>query len=314
MHSLTRLPASFVWARAGMMPVRAGAASMRPWDVDRDRYGRIDTCDVGPVRLARIRANPLSVEHPGQSGSPAASELWKVMLQVSGHSLLQQGGREVRLLAGDWTLYRSALPFLLLNLERCEQRMVMLPRAELWGGTLDLEDLAVRRFGPASPSSRQLVSLLDSAFETALALGEPAAAELAGAAIHLSRLALLESAGINPQALRSDVIRTRVRDYIERNLRDPALSLPSIAAALNCSTRYLHKVFAQDDVTVAQYILERRLEKCAAALTGTGTQMSIAELAYSWGFKSLSHFGKAFSRRYGTTPGEHRLRATRACR
>lgn len=312
MHSLTRLPASFAWSRAGMMPVRAGASAARPWDVDRDRYGRIDTCDVGAVRLARIRANPLCIEHPGQNTSPTA-ELWKVLLQVSGHSLLQQGGREVRLLAGDWTLYRSALPFSLSNLERCEQRMVMLPRSELWGGTLDLEDLAVRRFGSASRASRQLASLLDSAFDTALALGESAAAELAGAAIHLSRLALLESAGINPQTLRSDVIRTRVRDYIERNLHDPALSLPSIAAALNCSTRYLHKVFAQGDETLAQYILNRRLEKCAAALSVAEAQTSIAELAYSWGFKSLSHFSKAFRGRYGATPGEHRLRATRGC-
>jgi AraC-like DNA-binding protein len=35
-------------------------------------------------------------------------------------------------------------------------------------------------------------------------------------------------------------------------------------------------------------------------------QGSIAEIAYSWGFKSLSHFGKAFTRRYGMTPSERR--------
>src|SRR5689334_18147821 len=110
MHSLTRLPASFAWSRAGILPARAGAAGVHPWDVDRDRYGRIDTCDVGPVRLARIRANPLCIEHPGENAPPAA-ELWKVLLQISGHSVLQQGGREVALCPGDWTLYRSALPF-----------------------------------------------------------------------------------------------------------------------------------------------------------------------------------------------------------
>jgi AraC family transcriptional regulator, positive regulator of tynA and feaB len=77
------------------------------------------------------------------------------------------------------------------------------------------------------------------------------------------------------------------------------------------STRYLHKVFAESDVTVARYILNRRLEKCAAALMVLKAQTSSAELAYSWGFKSLSYFGKAFSRRYGTSPGEHRMRATR---
>jgi AraC family transcriptional regulator, positive regulator of tynA and feaB len=309
MPSLTRLPASFAWSRAGMMPVRPGATAVRPWDVDRDRYGRIDTCDVGPVRLARIRVNPLCIEHPGETVASPGSELWKVLLQVSGHSVLQQDGREVRLLPGDWTLYRSASPFSLFNLERCEQRLLMLPRAELWGGTLDVEDLAIRRFGSASASSRHLVSLLDSAFDTALALGEPAAIELAAAAIHLARLALLESAGIGRHALRSDVIRSRVCDYIERNLHDPGLSPPSIAAALSCSTRYLHKVFAPRDETIAQYILNRRLEKCAAALTVPEGHTSIAEVAYSWGFKSLSYFSKAFSRRYGKTPSEQRMRA-----
>lgn len=292
-----------------MMPVRPSAVAAHPWHVDRDQYGRIDTCDVGPVRLARIRANPLCIEHPGEIGTSLASERWKVLLQISGHSVLQQDGREVRLLAGDWTLYRSASPFSLSNLERCEQRILMLPRTELWGGTLDVEELAVRRFGSVGASSRHLVSLLDSAFDTAVALGEAAAVELAAAAIHLARLALLESAGIGLHALRSDVIRMRVCDYIERNLHDPALSLPSIAAALSCSTRYLHKVFASSDETIAQHILHRRLEKCAAALRVPEGHTSIAEVAYSWGFKSLSYFSKAFSRRYGKTPTEYRRRA-----
>jgi AraC-like DNA-binding protein len=99
----------------------------------------------------------------------------------------------------------------------------------------------------------------------------------------------------------------RVKDYIERNLRDPSLSVASIAAALNCSKRYLHKVFADRNETLAECILISRLEKCYAALDRHDTHgASIAEIAYSFGFKSLSHFGKVFGRRYGMTPTERR--------
>jgi len=102
-------------------------------------------------------------------------------------------------------------------------------------------------------------------------------------------------------------MRQRVTDYIERNLHDPSLSVASIAAALNCSKRYLHKVFADRSQTMAELILTARLEKCYAALDRADTRgSSIAEIAYSFGFKSLSHFGKAFGRRYGMTPTERR--------
>lgn len=129
--------------------------------------------------------------------------------------------------------------------------------------------------------------------------------------IHLARLALIENCAGSVQCDRSEVLRVRVRDYISRNLRDPGLSVAGIAAALNCSTRYLHKAFAAGDATLAQYILNQRLEKCCTELARIPCRYgTIAELAYSWGFKSLSHFGKAFSKCYGLPPSKQRVFST----
>jgi AraC-like DNA-binding protein len=312
MTALTKLATNEVWARAGFTPMRRalrGAAS--PWNIDRDAHGRIEVCDVGRVRLARIRANPLCVEHP----RPAAGEdadRYRILLQVSGVSVLRQARREVVLSAGDWTLYEGARPFSLANLERAEQRIVILPRSELWGGTLDLDALTVRRFGARDRSSKQLVNVLDSAFELACAYGAAAATELASVAVHLSRLALIENGGdgIHPQ--HSAVMRQRVKDHIERNLRDPALCLACIASALSCSKRYVHKVFAEENESVAEYILKCRIERCRMALERfDARRASIADIAYSFGFKSLSHFGKVFSARYGMTPTQFRQLAWR---
>lgn len=307
MGSLTKLATEEVWAQAGSTPMRHAIAAATPWHIDRDAHGRIEVCDVGRVRLARIRANPLCVEHGSPMSAVNDANLFRVLLQVSGRSVLRQAGREVLLSAGDWTLYEGARSFELSNLERCEQRMVILPRAELWGGTLDLDALTVRRFGSHDRTSRQLLHVLDSAFELASEYGVEAAVELAAVAVHLSRLALIENAAAALRPHHSELMRQRVTDYMERNLRDPALSVASIAAALNCSKRYLHKVFADRHETIAECILNARLEKCYAALDRADLRgNSIAEVAYSFGFKSLSHFGKAFGKRYGMTPTERR--------
>lgn len=43
-------------------------------------------------------------------------------------------------------------------------------------------------------------------------------------------------------------------------LRDPKLSIEQIAAALNCSKRYLHNAFSGEDDTLASYILHTPLQ------------------------------------------------------
>jgi AraC-like DNA-binding protein len=184
--------------------------------------------------------------------------------------------------------------------------MVVLRKAELLGIPI-LDVLTVRAFGQEDRSSEQLAGVLDSAFDIALRFGEPAAADLAAAAVHLSRVALLENSGERWLQSSPEIMRSRVLSYIERHLRDPDMSVASIANALNCSTRYLHKSFAGEELTIAEYILSRRIERCfeelGRTIPGRGT---VAELAYSWGFKSLSHFSKVFARRYGMSPGQKR--------
>jgi AraC-like DNA-binding protein len=310
MQTMTTLPAKEAWARAGAPLVREAPPHLRrSWQVDRDYYGRIEALDVANMRLARIRATtPLCIENKRSGEFPNSSDALKLLLQVSGRSILQQGGREVALEPGTWTLYRGAAPFALQNIERCEQRLVIVRQRDLQDLMLDLEPLFVRRLGAADRSSGLLVRLLDIGFDNASRFALPAAWELAGTALHLARLALLETAQPRSDLTRAEIMRERIRKYVEQNLRDPGLCVDGIARALSCSKRYLHKVFATQGETLAQYILHRRLDKCFEELRReTYARGSIAELAYAWGFNSLSYFGRAFSKRFGTTPTALRL-------
>lgn len=308
MSQLCTYAAKELWARAAVgAPHAKSWRDMKPWHASQGEPGRIDACDVGGVRLARILSDPLRVVQP-QGGAPAVGGpgSYKLMLQVSGQSMLRQAGREVVLSEGTWTLYRADLPFELTNRSRCEHRMVVMRRSALLG-IPKLDELTVRAFGNEDHSSEQLAGILDSAFDIALKFGEPAAADLAAAAVSLSRVALLENSGEAGAPSSPEITRSRVLSYIERHLRDPDMSVTSIAGALNCSTRYLHKSFSGEGETISEHILKRRIERCCEDLTHTCSgRGTVAAVAYSWGFKSLSHFSKVFARRYGMSPGQRR--------
>jgi AraC-like DNA-binding protein len=305
---LATYAAKDLWARAAVgMPRGKSWRDMKPWHASQGEPGRIDACDVGGVRLARILSDPLRIVQLKDSGPAVGGPgCYKLMLQIMGQSVLRQVGREVVLSEGMWTLYRADLPFDLTNLSRCEHRMVVLGKSELLG-IPNVDALTVRAFGDEDHCSEQLAGILDSAFDLALKFGEPAAADLAAAAVHLSRLALLENSGECGSPSSPEIMRSRVLSHIERHLRDPEMSVASIAQALNCSTRYLHKSFSGESQTIAEHILNRRIERCGEELSrGSPARGTIAELAYSWGFKSLSHFSKVFARRYGMSPGQRR--------
>jgi AraC-like DNA-binding protein len=52
---------------------------------------------------------------------------------------------------------------------------------------------------------------------------------------------------------------------------------------------------------------KKRLERCRKALTDPAqSKRSVSEIAYSWGFCDLTHFGRAFRAAYGMLPSECR--------
>jgi len=96
----------------------------------------------------------------------------------------------------------------------------------------------------------------------------------------------------------------KVRVAIESNLTNPRADRNLIAAAAGFSERYVNRLLEQEGTSFRQLLTERRLVKCREALE-RGKQ-SIGEIAYGFGFGNPAHFTRAFKKRYGVTPGEHR--------
>ena len=83
------------------------------------------------------------------------------------------------------------------------------------------------------------------------------------------------------------------------------VDLRQISKQLGVSTNHLIKVFKRhNSLTPTQYIVKIRIDKASELLNQT--DISILEIAYMTGFKSLSNFYKCFKQQIGYTPYEYR--------
>jgi hypothetical protein len=89
-----------------------------------------------------------------------------------------------------------------------------------------------------------------------------------------------QDAALAPQAQRRTLL-LRIHAFIEQHLADPDLSPSVIAAAHHMSSRYLHRLFALDNTTVAGWIRQRRLERCRKDLTDPFLRMLPVSLVSS---------------------------------
>ena len=96
-----------------------------------------------------------------------------------------------------------------------------------------------------------------------------------------------------------------VKAWIEEHLADPDLSLEKIARNNGISLRHLHYLFRPTDMSVSEWIWDRRLQRCYDLLMRPGPRpLSVTEVAYQLGFSSSSHFSTAFRRKFGISPSD----------
>ena len=110
------------------------------------------------------------------------------------------------------------------------------------------------------------------------------------------------------QAVQQSRLRS-VKAWIEQHLTDPDLSLENVAKNNGISLRHLHYLFRLTDMSVSEWIWDRRLQRCYDVLTRRELRsLSVTDVAYQLGFSSSSHFSTAFRRKFGISPSDLRRR------
>jgi AraC-like DNA-binding protein len=235
-------------------------------------------------------------------------------LHSPGNSLTYRGN-ELTPAEGEGTLISMADPFSCATVSGIARGMsIGVPRKALSAMVPGLDDGLGRAPIRDSETLRLLkryVGLLDQ--------NEPVSPELRRIVVtHVHDLVALalgasrDAAAIaNGRGLRAARLHAFKAD-IRASLGQQELSLTAIAARHGVSPRYVQAVFESDGTTFSHFLAGERLARVHRILCDP-LQMtrSITAIAYAAGFNDLSHFNRAFRRRYGATPSDVRMAARR---
>lgn len=221
-----------------------------------------------------------------------------------GQFLASQNGEEVLLRPGQAVILSAARPSNLLTQSG----------GVLWGLKFTADDLRhtgidPQRFAGHRIDTSTTLKLLRSYAGTiagALRAASPAdvdmydrhMGDLIGATLReLDSRCLDERGGIR-LARRQSLIA-----YIEKNARDPDLTLARAARALDMSERSVQSLLAEVETCFSDLVRARRLETAYSALIADGQRrLRILDVAYESGFQDISTFNRLFRARYGMTP------------
>ncbi len=102
-------------------------------------------------------------------------------------------------------------------------------------------------------------------------------------------------------------VRQRATDFMKRNLSNTKLDVSLIARHCNVSPRYLYNAFESSSLTIGTLLREMRLTNCQRDLRNRSLlHLSITQIAFRWGFNSVTSFSRAYHTRFGKAPSEER--------
>ncbi len=228
-----------------------------------------------------------------------------LMRQHLGDCIVAQDGQELHMPAGGLALVDSRRPYSLCFPGEFSQTVIRLPAPVLEQRLGRGAVCAVHTLAPGSALGRLAGQAID---ELGREERESVSLPLSGIAFDLLALALLESAPATPAAPRMSTLRVAwAKAQVLDNLRDPQLSPQAVAERQGVSPRLLQRLFATEGESLAEFILEQRLQRCRNALRDAAhASRSITEIALSWGFNDPANFSKAFRRRFGVPPRDCR--------
>lgn len=264
------------------------------------------------MSLSEIVSEPGAIQHTAAAVAGLAEAPYLFVLQVDGVCLHSQDNRAARLSAGDFVLCAAGRPYEMSWSTPIRRIVVSIP-GNLLKRHLACPDnaVAVRMAG-----SRGMNLLLGNFLRSFWTCRQEVVDQAVALRMSYTLLDLIAAAYSSTPQLRCEhsslvaAHRVRIISYIEAHLRDPELTPRRVAQACRITARYLHHLFAHESETVTQFIQRRRLEECARALIAAPVRgRLVTEIAFDYGFNSLTHFGRVFRNRYGLTPSEYRRAA-----
>ncbi|MGD6980310.1 MULTISPECIES: helix-turn-helix domain-containing protein [Citricoccus] len=261
------------------------------------------------LAIMRVQAGSHAVLRTPELIGQAGPGYYKLSLQVSGHGLLVQDGRETLLQPGDLAIYDTERPYSLSFDEEFSTLVLMFPRQLAGLSTDDVRELTATTMGAGHRLGQAVAPFITQIGAMLPTLDGPIGHRLALNVVDLLATVMADELYSRQEAdstQQSRLLR-RIHHFIESQLANPDLGPDMIAAAHYISTRALHQLFATTDHTVARWIRERRLEQCRRDLQDPlHRDVPVAAVGARWGLADPAHFSRVFRAEFGQSPAQYR--------
>lgn len=270
---------------------------------DDDVVGDIKVDSLATLELSQVTATAQLVRRTPSLIAATAEDYFLVSIQTAGIGLISQDDRTAELHPGDFALYDSTRPYELRFDGDFQQYVLMLPGPTLRSQLRRAPELTARSVHGARGAGHLMIEMIRTLAADISVLEPAAAAAVAQSVEHIVVAGLSSLAAEEPVPEPSLAARReQVKAVARTRLRDPGLTVAEIAAQLHASVSTLHRAFAGEPCSIAEWIWAQRLDAVRADLCDPALRhRTISDLAFSWGFSDASHFSRAFRARFGRT-------------
>ncbi|MDQ0471798.1 helix-turn-helix domain-containing protein [Labrys wisconsinensis] len=266
-----------------------------------DFRGTVHYKPMGQVELTQISAQAARYDRTPTEIRRDDIDDYLVCLVTTGSKQLAQSGRATPIRPGELCMFDTARPYVVGAPEQYDAILLKIPRLELNSRLPAAERLSAMRVASDGPYARLAAAMLRSTADILLDDAEQAH-RLVPSLIDLVALAFDESfVGLDQGQPRYTRIVERAEAVIRERLFDEDFDASMIPAEIGVSPRTLCRALAQQGITPAKWIWQKRLDAARDMLVAR-RGMSVSEVAITCGFSDFSHFSRAFKRRFTVSP------------
>jgi AraC family transcriptional activator of tynA and feaB len=277
--------------------------------------GDIRAGALGDLLISEYACDPCDVRRSARDVARGDCDDILLCMQLSGRGLFDQGGRQAVNKPGSFLILDTRRPFSASLPERSRTVVIKIPRHALEARLGNVGALTARGISAKGALAGLASGFLSMILARLDAVDNAAASTIATQALDLLALAAsheLSGTEVAISSVRSTTL-LRLKSVMEARLREPDLKPTAVAAEVGISVRYANALLSEEGTSVERYIQHRRLERCRQSLEDAAQMhRMIGEIAFSWGFSDLSHFGRRFRAAFGMTPGDCRRSAQEA--
>jgi AraC-like DNA-binding protein len=274
--------------------------------------GDIIADELASLRLSKVTATPQIVRRTAAKIAHANEDYFLVSIQTRGEGLILQDDRVARLQPGDFALYDSTRPYELRFDGSFQQYVLQLPGPTLRTALHRTDALTASAVSGQRGAGHLMIGMirtLAADIDTLTPASAHAVAESV-TQILIAGLSALPAARQAPVSHLTAYHRERIKACARARLRDPGLSVASLAQELRLSPSTLHRCWSGEPCGLSEWIWAQRLDAARHDLCDPNqASRSVSEIAYSWGFNDAAHFSRAFRGRFGRSAREFRAGA-----